>query len=237
MAPTILKVKPSLWEANIGSAGSVVKANLAKKRQKIVETEVYKIFDNRSLPDRSRASWAAAQAAKEGAGDRAAGSSMPAAVLSQYDSSDNDTGDKGANDDGIDDKAADNDILDNGLSDKEQVEGGAGARAEGAAYAGPNKEAEATIGRTTAKQATDGEIGEEDNAGKGGHRLCHGMAGLEAAMAVPGSMVARFAERARANQATAEETATEHEAVCCSTVDDQTGALGAALGPKATKRT
>ncbi len=60
MAPTILKVKPSLWEANSGSAGAVGEAKSAKKRQKIMETEVYKIFDNRSLPYRSRASQAAA---------------------------------------------------------------------------------------------------------------------------------------------------------------------------------
>jgi hypothetical protein len=202
-----------------------------------VETEVYKISNNQSLPDRSRASWAAAQAAKEGAGDRAAGSPAPAAVLSQYDSSDNKTGDKGANNDGIDDKVTDDNILDNGLSDKEQVEGGAGARAEGAAYAGPNEEAKATIGRTPAEEATDGKIGKDYDARKGGHGLCHGMAGLKAAMAVPGSTAARFAECAQANQATAEETATKHEAVCRSIVDDQAGALGAALGPKATKQT
>jgi hypothetical protein len=237
MAPTILKVKPSLWEANIGSAGSVAEAELAKKRLKIVETEVYKISNNQSLPDRSRASWAAAQATKEGAGDSAAGSPTPVAVLSQYDSSDDDTGDKGANNDCIDDKAADDDILDHGLSDEEQVEGGAGARAKGAAYAGPNKEAEATIGRTAAKEATDGEIGEDDDAGKGGHGLRHGMAGLEAAMAIPGSTAARFAECAQANQANAEETTTERKAVCRSIVDDQARALGAALGLRATKQT
>jgi hypothetical protein len=202
-----------------------------------VETEVYKISNNQSLPDHSRASWAAAQAAKDGAGDHAAGSPAPAAVLSQYDSSDNNTGDEGSNNDGINDKAADNDILDNGLSDEEQVEGGAGAQAEGAAYAGPNKEAEATIGRTAAKESTKNEIGKDDDAGKGGHGLCHGMAGLEAAMAVPRSTAARFAECAQANQATAEETATKHEAVCRLIVDDQAGALGVALGPKAAEQT
>jgi hypothetical protein len=237
MAPTILKVKPSLREANIGSAGSVAEAKLAKRGQKIVKTEVYKISNNQSLPDRSRASWAAAQAAKEGAGDRAVGSPAPAAVLSQYDSSDDDTGDEGANNNGIDNKAADGDILNNGLSDEEQVEGGAGARAECAAYAGPNEEAEAILGRTAAEEATDGEIGKDDDAGKGGHGLRHGMAGLEAAMAVPGSRAAWFAECAQANQATAEETATEHEVVCRLIMDDQTGALGAALGPKATEQT
>jgi hypothetical protein len=50
MAPTILKVKPSLWEANSGDAGLVVGATLAKKRQKIVETELYKVLHNQSLP-------------------------------------------------------------------------------------------------------------------------------------------------------------------------------------------
>ncbi len=63
------------------------------------------------------------------------------------------------------------------------------------------------------------------------------MAGLEAAMAVPGSTAAQFAECAQANQAAAEETATEQEAVCRSIVDDQAGALGAALAPKATEQT
>jgi hypothetical protein len=202
-----------------------------------METEVYKISNNQSSPDRSRASWATAQAAKEGAGDRAAGSPAPAAVLSQYDSSDDDTGDEGANNDGIDNKAADDNILGNGLSDEEQVEGGAGARAKGAAYAGPNEEAEAIIGRTAAEEATDGEIGEDDNAGKDGHGLRHGMAGLEAAMAVPGSTAAWFAECAQANRAAAEETATKHEVVCRSIVDNQARALGAALGPKATEQT
>jgi hypothetical protein len=194
MAPTILKVKPSLQEANIGSTRSVAEAKSAKRGQKIVETEVYKISNNQSSPDRSRASWAAAQAAKEGVGDHAMGSPMPMAVLSQYNSSDNNTGNEGANNDGINNKAADDDILDNGLSNEEQVEGGAGARAKGAAYAGPNKEAKATIGRTAAKEATDGKIGKDNDAGKGGHGLCHGMAGLEAAMAVPGSTATRFAE-------------------------------------------
>jgi hypothetical protein len=56
-------------------------------------------------------------------------------------------------------------------------------------------------------------------------------------MAVPGSTAARFAERARANRATGEEVATEHEAVGRSIVDDQAGALSKALGPKATEQT
>jgi hypothetical protein len=210
---------------------------IGKWGQKIVETEVYEISNNQSSPDRSRASWAAAQAAKEGAGDRAARSPAPAAVLSQYNWSDDNTGDKGANNDGINNKVADNDILNNGLFDEEQVEGGAGARAEGAAYAGPNEEAKAIIRRTAAEEATDGKTGEDDDAGKGGHGLRHGMAGLESPMAVPGSTAARFAECAQANQAAAEETATKHEVVFRSIVDDQAGALGAALGPKATEQT
>jgi hypothetical protein len=44
MAPTIPKVKPSLRETNSRNAGSVASATLAKKRQKIVETEVYKRY-------------------------------------------------------------------------------------------------------------------------------------------------------------------------------------------------
>ncbi len=44
MAPTIPKVKPSLWETNSGNAGLVASAKSAKKRQKIVETEVYKCY-------------------------------------------------------------------------------------------------------------------------------------------------------------------------------------------------
>jgi hypothetical protein len=50
MAPTISKVKPSLWEACSGSAGLVAGATLAKKRQKIGEMELYKVLNNQSLP-------------------------------------------------------------------------------------------------------------------------------------------------------------------------------------------
>jgi hypothetical protein len=56
MACTISKVKPSLWEASSGSAGSMAVATLAKKRQKIGETELYKVLNNRDLPIRSQAS-------------------------------------------------------------------------------------------------------------------------------------------------------------------------------------
>ncbi len=66
MAHTILKVKPSLWEANSGDTGSVVGVTSAKKRQKIVETELYKVSRNRSPPYCTRASRATAQAVREG---------------------------------------------------------------------------------------------------------------------------------------------------------------------------
>ncbi len=116
MAPPISKVKPSLWKASSGSAGLVAGATLAKKRQKIGEMELYKVLNNRSLPICSQASQAAARAGKEGAGDRAAGSPMPVAVLRQYNMSDDNMGDKGANNDCINDEVADNDGLNNGLT-------------------------------------------------------------------------------------------------------------------------
>jgi hypothetical protein len=175
------------------------------------------------------------------------------AVLSQYDSSDDESGDK---DEGPDkEKAADGDIVFDGLDDEEPAKGGAGAGAGRAVYPGPNKEAGATIERTKVKKTTDDKINEDVQAGKGGHEinkatagevkedkeagkgrhgLRHGMAGLEATMAVPGSTTTRFSEQAWANRATAEEVATEHEAVCRSIVDDQVEALREALGPKAT---
>jgi hypothetical protein len=53
MAPTISKVQPSLQEASSGNAGLVAGATLAKKRHKIVKTEVYKVSDNQCTPIRS----------------------------------------------------------------------------------------------------------------------------------------------------------------------------------------
>jgi hypothetical protein len=53
MAPTISKVQPSLWEAGSGNAGLVAGATLAKKRQKFVKTEVYKVLDIWRTPIRS----------------------------------------------------------------------------------------------------------------------------------------------------------------------------------------
>ncbi len=292
MAPTISKVKPSLWEASSGSAGSVAGATLAKKRQKIGETELYKVSNNRSLPICSQASQAAAQAGKEGAGDRAAGSPAPAAVLSQYDTSDDDTGNKGAINNGINNEVANDDSLNDGLTNDESGKGGAGARIDGAAYAGPKDEgangngindeasdndglynglnnglandesgersagartdgtayarpkedveaaqANAIVGRAEVDKATGGKVDEDGHAGNGGNGLRYSMAGLEATMVVPGSTASCFAERAQASQATAEEVATEHAAVCRLIVDDQAGALGQALGPEATERT
>jgi hypothetical protein len=256
MAPTILKVKPSLWETDIGNAGLVPRATLAKKTQKIVEMERYKVSENQSLPHCTQATQATVQATREGAGDRTAGSTAPMAILSQYDLSDNKSGDE---DEGLnEEKAADSNIVFDGLDDKEPAKGGAGARAGRAAYPGPNEEAGATIKRTEVKKTTDGEINEDVRAGKGGHKineatagkveeddearkeghgLCHGMDGLEATMAIPRSMATRFVEQARANQATAEEVATQHEAVCRLIVDDQVEALSKALRPKATERT
>jgi hypothetical protein len=55
MAHRISKVQPSLWEASSGNTGSVADATLAKKRQKIVKMEVYKVSDNRRMPICSRA--------------------------------------------------------------------------------------------------------------------------------------------------------------------------------------
>ena len=189
MAPTNLNVKPSLREPNIGSAGSVAGATLAKKRQKVTETESYKVSNNRSSPQRNRDTRAAARAAREGAGNP--------------DWSDDEAGveGKGLNDDDDD-------------TDEDTV---------------------ATEGTKT-KTTVETKVGSNDGAQPDGHGLRHGMARLEAAMAVAGSTAARFAERARASRATAEEAATEHEGVCREIVEDQASALVKALEPKATGR-
>jgi len=170
-----------------------------------------------------------------------AGSPAPAAILSQYNTSDNDTGNKGANDNGINDEVANDNGLDDSLTNNESGEGGTGARINGAAYAGPKDEgtnndgindevakdnglynsldnslannesgergagartngtayagpkeevevaqADATAGRAEVNKATGGKVDEDGHAGKGGHGLRHGMAGLKAAMAMPG---------------------------------------------------
>ena len=166
----------------------------------------------------------------------------------------------GAYDDGIDKEVAKLDgLYDNlheGLANKESSKRGSGARTDGAAHAGPKGEVEdaqanATIGRAEVDKARGGKVDEDGLSGNGGNvlrygrdglkaggnGLRYGMAGLEATMAVSGSTASRFAERARARQATAEEVATEHEAICRAIVDDQAGALKSALTPMAKGRT
>jgi hypothetical protein len=259
-----------------------------------VKTEVFKVLDNRCTPIRSRAGRAAARARKGGTGDRTTGSPVPTAVLSQYNTSDDDTDDKGANDNGTNKEAADDEGLGNGPTKEKGVEWGAGARIDGAAYsvpmeggaynngideevaklnglynnlheglaneesgkrgagartngvaqAGPKDkveaaQADATVGRAEVDKAMGGEVDKDGLSGNGGNVLCYGrdglkaggnglrygMAGLEAAMAVSGSTASCFTEHARARQATMEEVATEHEAICRAIVDDQAGAL------------
>jgi hypothetical protein len=58
---------------------------------------------------------------------------MPAAILSQYDTSDNDTDNEGANDNGTNNEAANNKGLGDGPTKEEAVKWGAGARIDGAA--------------------------------------------------------------------------------------------------------
>jgi hypothetical protein len=94
-------------------------------------------------------------------------------------------------------------------------------------------QANATVGRAEVHKTTGGEVNEDSHAGNGGNGLCYGMAGLKAAMAMPGSTASCFAERARTSQATMEEVTTEHAAVCHSIVDDQANTLGQALRPEA----
>jgi hypothetical protein len=215
MAPTNLIVKPSLQEAGIGNAGSAAEATSAKKRQKFGETTLYKVSNNRSSPQRTRATRAAVRATREGGGDLEAGSPSPVAVLSQYDSSDEELGDKdeGLNDGRVhktDGEVADDDGIDN---DKESIE-----------------EEDAAM-KIAAENATELDGRDED-----GHGLRHGMAKLEAAMSVPKSTAARFAERARASGTTVEEAAAEHERFCRAIVEDQAGACDAALGPSSAER-
>ncbi len=209
MAPTIPKVKPSLQGANSGSAGSVAGDTGRAKRQKVAKKEAYKVSNNRLSPRRETRSQRAAGTGWEGAGDRAAGSPALAAVLSQgYGSSDNNTT-EGANDDGIADVAANvddgldyDDSLDyddDSLDEEEATEKGPGARADGMTTAGPKADVEtaqvnATTGKAKTDKATNVEVEKEGDVEEGVHGLRHGMAALEAAMAVPGSTAAWFAE-------------------------------------------
>ncbi len=103
---------------------------------------------------------------------------------------------------------ADNDglynSLDNILANNESGERGAGASTDGTAYAGHKEDVEAaqanaTIGRAKVDKATSGEVNEDGHAGNSGNGLRYGMAGLKAAMAMPGSTASCFAERAQAS--------------------------------------
>jgi hypothetical protein len=209
MDPTIPKVKPFLQGANSGSAGSVPGDTGRAKRQKVAKKEAYKVSNNRLSPRRETRSQRAAGTGWEGAGDCAVGSPEPAAVLSQvYDSSDNDTM-KGANYDGIANMVAtvddglnyddSRDYDDDSLDKEEATEKGPGARADGMTTAGPKADMEttqinATTGKAKADKATNVGVEKEGDVDEGVHGLRHGMAALEAAMAVPGSTAACFAE-------------------------------------------
>ncbi len=83
--------------------------------------------------------------------------------------------------------------------------------------------------------ADEVEYDDDINAEGGGSGLRHGMAELKAAMTVPGSMAAWFAKQVVSTTAT--EMATAYEAVVRGIVDDQAGALAAALAPEAKDRT
>jgi hypothetical protein len=152
----------------------------------------------------------------------------------------------GAYDKGIDKEVAELDSLYNnlhkGLANEESGERGAGARTNGAAHAGPkgkveDAQADTTVRRAEVNEATGGKVNKDGLSGNGSNGLRYGMAGLKAAMAVSGSMASHFVELARARQATTEEVATEHKAICCAIVDNQAGNLESTLGPKVKGRT
>ncbi len=79
--------------------------------------------------------------------------------------------------------------------------------------------------------ADEVEYNNDVNAKGGGSGLRHGMAELKAAMTMPGSTAARFAERVMSTTAT--EMATAYKAVVRGIIDNQAGALAAALAPEA----
>jgi hypothetical protein len=81
------------------------------------------------------------------------------------------------------------------------------------------------------------EAGYNDNvdAEGGGSGLRYGMAKLKAAMSVPRLMAAWFPKQAGSTTAT--KMATTYQAVVCPIVDDQVGALAAALAPEANEWT
>jgi hypothetical protein len=142
----------------------VAEATSAKKRQKITEMELYKVSNNQSSPQRNRATQAAARAAREGAGDLA--------ILDPFDWSDDKAGveDKGLNDNDDDTDEYEELIEEEAATEAAKTEA-TGTRAEVA-----NK------------------VESNDGAKTDGEGLRHGMARLEAAMAVSGSTAARFEE-------------------------------------------
>ncbi len=91
------------------------------------------------------------------------------------------------------------DYNDDGLDEEEATKKGPGARANGMTTAGPKADVEttqvnATTGKAKADKATNVGVEKEGDVDKGMHGLRHGMAALEAAMAVPGSTAACFAD-------------------------------------------
>jgi hypothetical protein len=94
----------------------------------------------------------------------------------------------------------------------------------------PSDDKESGGGNPDAR-ADEVEYDDDVDAEGGGSGLRHGMAELEAAMTVPGLTAAWFAEQVVSTTAT--EMATAYEAVVRGIVDDQAGALAAALAPKA----
>jgi hypothetical protein len=92
-----------------------------KRGSKFVKMEVYKVLDIRCMPIRSQAGQATAQAGKGGARDHATGSPVPPAVLSQYNTSDNNTDNEGANDNGTNNEVADDKGLGDGHTKEEAV--------------------------------------------------------------------------------------------------------------------
>jgi hypothetical protein len=84
-------------------------------------------------------------------------------------------------------------------------------------------------------QSDEGVYDDDVDAEEDGGGLCHGMAKLEAAMAVPGLTVAQFAEQARSTAPG--KMAASYKAVVHLIVDDQAGSLAMAHKFEASERT
>jgi hypothetical protein len=113
------------------------------------------------------------------------------------------------------------------LSQEDEVE-------DGLTNEEPSNDEESGGGNPDA-QADEVEYTDDVDAKGGGSGLRHGMAKLKAAMTVPGSTAAWFAEQVVSTTTT--KMATAYEAVVCGIVDNQAGALAAALAPEAKDRT